>query len=149
MTADSIDLSKATKLKDVTFTWDLNPKWIIATLRTLTSDHQGLRVISIDTLFILYGLNLVHVDTLGFRDAIGVATYSGWLELDHLLVELWRSHSTRTKVLYGVPPQMSLEEGRECIESLFPESLRNGTAKFISRGYEQFQVPEWFGEPLD
>ena len=136
--ADSINLTKATRLRDVIFVCNHTPRWIVATLRTLTSSHQNIQGISVDTPLVLYGLDLdrVHrVNALGFRSSIGETAYSGWLELDHLLVKLRESHLTRAKVLYSVPLRMSTKGARECMESLFPESLKSGAVEVLERGY--------------
>ena len=45
----SIDLSKATGLKDMVFSWKWNPQWVIMTLRTITHNHRNLQRISLET----------------------------------------------------------------------------------------------------
>ena len=47
-TPSELDLSKATKLKDIVFLCSLSgSEWIIAALRTITSNHRDLRQIAI------------------------------------------------------------------------------------------------------
>jgi hypothetical protein len=135
----SINLSKATRLKDVAFVCDLilqglNPKWVVATLKTITSDHKNLQVVSIDVPFILFGLD--HgVDPLNLRGMIGEDTYAGWLELDRLLVILWESYSVRIKILCSIPSLVGEEGTRGCMESLFPEVVKGGVADLTLRGH--------------
>lgn len=113
------------------------------TLKTITPNHQNLKMISVDAPFILFGLNPKHVHPLRFRDSIGEAAYMGWLELDHLLIKFWESHSIRTKVLCSVPSSMGMEGARGCIGSLFSEVMKSGGAELIARGYGRR-----FGEQL-
>lgn len=55
--ADSLDLSKATKLKNVSFNSD-GIQWITTTLGTTASDHRDLRNISISALGIPCGTDI-------------------------------------------------------------------------------------------
>jgi hypothetical protein len=71
-----IDLSKATKLKDVVVqseSW--STEWITMTLQTMTPKNQDLRHISIRLL-------LVYVDT-----GLGKTIDRQWLDLDRCLVQ--------------------------------------------------------------
>lgn len=124
----SIDLSKATKLKDVTFVYELDPRWVVGTLRTITSDHQNLQEISVEPDYPLY-------DPLpsDMRDAQEM--YSECLELDYSLVKLCKSHSIRVKVLYTVISSSDLERARSLMDSLFPESAKSGVVELISREF--------------
>lgn len=123
------------KLKDVTFVWDLNPRWIVMTLRTITSNHRNIRQISVDAAYILYDLIHKHVDPVNFRHAIGATAHAEWLQLDHLLGKLWESHLVRPKVLYDVPSSMDAERAKTCMESLFPEATGRGVVDLIQREY--------------
>ena len=42
----SIDLSKATGLKNVALKWKSSPRWVAMTLRTITQNHRNLQQIS-------------------------------------------------------------------------------------------------------
>lgn len=119
------------KLKDVTLTCT-NTRWIAAVLRKLKHGHIDLQQITID----ICGL-LRHPDfdrsIADPRNAIGEETYEKWLELDHLLAQLWESHSIRLKVLYNAPPSMSPVRARGWIECLFPEIVERGIAELTER----------------
>lgn len=59
------------------------------------------------------------------RQTVGEATARQWLDLDHLLVELWESHSIRPKI--GC---VKLGEERQnveyCVGCLLPEVTERG-----------------------
>ena len=133
--AGLISLSNATRLKDLTFVCGLDPpaQFVVATLRTITSNHQNLQLISINASTILYRIIHKHPSPLEFRDTIGEAAYTGWLELDRLLIKLWESHSVHVKVLCIVRSPMCIEGARGCMESLFPEVMKNRAAELIIR----------------
>jgi hypothetical protein len=83
-----IDLSKATKLKDVAFqlnSWSV--EWVIAALRT-ASKHRDLQHISI---------YVPHELTFGGSHP---TMHRQWVDLDHLLVQFWESRSIRPKVVF-------------------------------------------------
>jgi len=83
----SLDLSKATKLKDVEFRCGKpDIQWIIMALQTIES--KNLRQITID----LYALSVRQ---------IGETVSQEWLDLDRLLVRLSTSHSIRPKITNG------------------------------------------------
>jgi hypothetical protein len=113
----SIDLSKATKLKDVVFrlvSWSV--EWITIPLQTITPEHQDLRQI---TIHVLYRLT---------TDANAVRTIGEWTDLDLLLVKLWESRSIRPRV-EGVAEQ----DMRSCVERLLPEITRRGIVDLVER----------------
>jgi hypothetical protein len=89
-----IDLSKATKLKDVVLRPESKTvEWVTVALKTVTPAHRDLRQISIH---IPYYLTLPRVYT-NLRQGIGKASSEEWLDLDRLLVQLWESRSIRPK----------------------------------------------------
>ena len=99
-----LDLSNAMQLKDLEFRWgNANVQWITVTLRTVRS-----RLLQRITLY-LHNIRLTPTED-SFRE---------WHELDHLLVQLWTSHSVLPKILYG----NILEE---FIPRLLPEITRRG-----------------------
>jgi hypothetical protein len=107
-----IDLSKATKLKEVVF-WprQRSVEWVIMALQTITPEHQGLEQITIRTPD-YFALAAILPD---FRNAVGEAQCGLWLDLDRLLVQLWESRSIRPKVVY------TTGQGKgDPIESLLP-----------------------------
>lgn len=131
----SIDLSKATKLKDVAFVRDLNPRWITMTLRTITSNHRNIQQISVDTSYILYDLILTRVDPANFKHTIGATAHAEWSELDRLLCKLWESRLVRSRVMYNVPSSVETGKARICMESLFPEGTKRGVVDLVQREY--------------
>lgn len=82
--ADSIDLSKATKLKDaVFFLTSPNVEWITVALQTITPEHRHLRQISIRVLYNL-ALTEVGADIRQVIPTIGEPFLDQWLCLDRL-----------------------------------------------------------------
>lgn len=114
--APSLDLSKATKLQDISFRCRcLNAQWIITALRTI--DCENIREISLDLA----------------PDVLRRAVHQEWVDLDFLLVQFWTSHSLRLKVMYdsrrGCGNQM------ECVTRLLPELVRRGIADLVECSY--------------
>ena len=125
-----IDLSKATKLKDVFRCESLESGWITRTLETVTPKHPGFQQISI------------HIPiALGYLPAGMCAAFERyfdeaspgmhWWDLDRLLVWLWEFQSIRVKVMC---PQLHGMNGgrqmRDWARYLFPE-LTRGNASII------------------
>jgi hypothetical protein len=129
----SIDLSKATKLKEVVFKFSLNPRWIVKTLRTVTNDHRNLRQISLDLPYAFLSPEFEGADPARVRQAVGETVHTGWSELDRLLIQLWESHSIRPKALYSVPSWVDRRRARICMESLLPETAAGGIVDLIER----------------
>jgi len=123
-TGISIDLSKATKLRDLRFRCRVrNVRWIIATLQTV--ETKNLQQIAIR----------LHI--AGPRDSTEGADYQA---LDRMLVQFWFSHLIRPRFLY------ILDDGgktvRDQVSHLFPELTRKGLVDmvktapiFVTRGY--------------
>jgi hypothetical protein len=90
-----IDLSKATKLKDVAFRPGLQRvEWVIRALRTITPEHRDLRQITIRMPWYPLAGVLANV-----RQTVGDTHYGLWLDLDRLLVQLWESRSIRPMII--------------------------------------------------
>ena len=120
----SVDLSKATRLKDIIF-WinSLGPEWVTAALRTVTPNHRDLRQISISEahLSILTGYYYDTEVQLVEEQALGQ-----WLELDRVLAQLRESHSVSLKVV--CPALLEKEKSvRDLMGRLLPEATRGGT----------------------
>jgi len=125
--ATPIDLSKATRLKGVTFgigSWSV--EWVTVALRTITPEHQDLRQISIHethcSRFVERGAEV--------RRLIGVRTARLWSELDHFLVQLWESRSIRPKMLYGAFPGKE-RAVRDLTGYFLPEITRRGIVDLV------------------
>jgi hypothetical protein len=117
----SIDLSNATKLKDVDIrlnSWSV--EWIVMALRTITPKHRDLRQI---TIRIPYCFALLDVG-INVRQNIGAAYFEQWLDLDRLLVQFWESHSIQPTVICGM--RIGGEGTGDCIGCLLPEAMRRG-----------------------
>ena len=116
---DSIDLSKATKLKAARFSCvELRVEWIATALRTITPKHQTLRRIFID-IPPGYGVGA------SIRQTLGETNYEQWLDLDRLLIQLWESNLIRPEVRYSCV----LQDEKEVIDGvsdLLPEVTKKG-----------------------
>ena len=106
----SIDLSNATKLKDIEFRpYEPNVSWINATLQTARS--KDLREI------------IIHIPTTLFR-SIDETTRLEWQDLDHLLVWLCTTRSVRPVFTYEKSGEGSGPEER--VPELLPELVSRG-----------------------
>jgi hypothetical protein len=115
----SIDLSNATKLKDVVFQpISRNVKWIPAILRTALK-LRDLREISI------YLPNYITATSVGtdIGRVIGEENGREWLDLDRLLVQFWESSSIRPKVVCSTQMDTGNSIGYQC---LLPEITKRG-----------------------
>ena len=122
------DLSKATKLKYVTFwlnSWSV--EWINAALRTITPGHRDIQQTSIH---IPYYLIIVGITLRTIEEPI----HGEWLGLDRLLVQLWESRSVRTRVIYTEKRDM-----RDLVEHLLPETSGRGAIDlvYVQHGSQQ------------
>ena len=115
----SIDLFKATKLKDVTFHIQyISVAWVTSTLRTTTSKHTDLREIVIRA----RATDWPNAATVGPKHMLQ------WLDLERILIQLWESHAARAEV------ECYLERGkglRELMNSLLPEATKMGIVKLV------------------
>ncbi|KAF9778142.1 hypothetical protein BJ322DRAFT_1214811 [Thelephora terrestris] len=90
-----IDLSKATKLREVAFWFTSDPTWIKNSLRTILPEHRDLQKI------LIYGdpyYDILPNEPVGSKEVVGEEIYKQWMELDGLLVRLWESRAVRTKL---------------------------------------------------
>ena len=114
-----LDLSHVAKLKDVEFRF-VRPsvQWIIATLQTAKTKH----------------LRRVTVFSSIRLDKVQEVDRQGWQDLDHLLVQLWSSHSIVPKLKYTkAPERMGV---REAAPNLFPELVNRGV-EFEVRNFSE------------
>ena len=116
----SIDLSKATGLKDTAFRGEPQTLgWIAMALQTITPKHRDLRQILIDVYYPDVGIDV--------RKTIGEVACVQWSELDHILVQFWESRSIRPRAIWT--PLGEEKENtwkRDCIGCLLPEVMRRG-----------------------
>ena len=128
-----IDLSKATRLKDMVFVYKFHLHWIVTTLRTITNNHRNLQRVSIIVPEVFYCSSLNRPDPADIIPAVGETIYQEWLEVDDLLAQLCETHSIHPEVLYNVPPSMDGTRARRLVESLFPELTARGLARLTER----------------
>jgi hypothetical protein len=117
----SIDLSTATKLRDVVFrpdSWSLG--WITKALQTITPNHRDLRQIIIH---IPRGLTFIDLGADG-GPTIGEPIRGQCLGLDHLLIQFWESRSIRPKVIYA-------EQVTGYVERLLPGITERGIINLV------------------
>lgn len=127
----SIDLSKAMKLKDLGFQSEKpSAQWITTVLKTITPDHQNLQQISfrVPPLFYSPDPTIHRADPVNVKHAYGETSYNQWLDLDHLLAQLWESHSIRPKVTYF---RHRGGTGRCCVGGFLPEVTRRDIADLV------------------
>ena len=124
----SVDLSKATRLKDLTFRIDSShTKWVTRALRTITANHRDLQQISISPAYystiVMFGANP--------RQDIGEQMLGQWLELDRLLRQIWESYSIPPKILcYAL--SCKEEATRMFVGRLLPETTGGGTINLVN-----------------
>ena len=121
-----VDLSRATRLKDVTFTVnDISQTvtWITTGLRTIPLEHRDLRRISICGPY--HSINFRRTAGIGqsIGEAIPEMIRQQWSELDSLLVQFWESHSIRPRVAWG-SSAWNRQDQMDVIEYLLPEAAR-------------------------
>ena len=121
----AIDLSKAIKLRDVTFSHvSLNVEWVALTLQSITPRHRGFQHVCIQ---------LPHEGPpsveASVNESIGEVAHRRWLALDHVLVQLWESHSIRLTCIW---PGGQRERGN-LTGCLLPEATKRGIVKLVEQ----------------
>ena len=115
----TIDLSKATKLRDVVLrSGSSNVEWITVTLQTIAPAHQDLRRITIHASngFSCFSPDFVQIPAEEIRGQ--------WPDLDRVLVRLWESHSIRPRVVHAILEGQGREwcmRMKDCIKSSLSE----------------------------
>ena len=100
----SLDLSKCTKLKEITFRCGgLNVRRIITALQTIEPN------------------TIQQVTIMLIRSFFVQETNRAWLDLDSLLVHFWTSRSLRLKVVCEIEGASEGEKGRKKAAMLLPE----------------------------
>ena len=130
---ESVDLSKAIRLRDAVF-WGKSPPiiWIITALQTITSEHRDLQQITFHAPY-----NFCCIDAnADVRQAVGGTTYRQWLDLDRLLAQLLESHSIRMKIC-SATPEIGKKRMSECMVCLLPEATERGIIDL----FEYSQLP--------
>ena len=123
---DPIDLSEATKLKEVVLRpipCDIN--WVTLGLKTITSTHKDLREVSLIIPFHSIPINK------GFDEGV----YTQWADLDRALIQFQLTHPIRTKLLYIAGSDTEAgKRASEFIESLLPEAIKGGAIRLVDSG---------------
>ena len=106
-----LDLSKATKLKDLMF-WlrGSSVRWIVTALQTIESKK----------------LQQITIYPLRMNNAITETIFREWEDLDRLLVQFASLQSIRTRVLYDLVDGRG--DVRDRVLILLPELTRRGLA---------------------
>ena len=132
LTSGSIDLSKATELKDVALKWefDMHPRWVAATLQTITHSHRNLQQILLKAQ-VLWNHFGQSVDLT--RDEIGGTLYRGWLKLDEVLSQLLESHSIYSEVVCILPRDADESQAGYKLGNLLPKATMGGMIDLIAQ----------------
>ena len=118
----SLDLSKATKLRDIVFRCkNSGVQRVTAALHTI--EPKNIEQISLELSHYIFW-RTVHQE---------------WLDLDSLLVRFWTLHSLRLKVTYE--SRRGWGDRRETVARLLPEVMRRGIADLVEQPYVEQQFP--------
>ena len=117
----SVDLSKATKLKKVTFrSCESSVAWITEALRTITPEHEDFREVSIHIHFgWIQPLIRAPFDT---QQIVGTEVDRQW-DLDELLIRLGESHGVVVMVKYYSDKK---KEALRLIKRMLPKITNRG-----------------------
>ena len=90
--------------------------WVIAALGTITREHKDLRRI------------LIHIpspldEPVKIGETVAEETYSQWLDLDHLLVQLYELQGVHAEVVYVGKKE---EEVWKSLRVLLPKTTKRG-----------------------
>ena len=96
-----------------------NVQWAIMALQTITPNHRDLQQI---TIWLSYSLT-TNVGA-NFRRAIGEVYCGQWVDLDHLLIQLWESCLIRPKVIVAT-------RGADCVRHLLQEVTKRGIIDLV------------------
>ena len=112
----SLDLSKTTKLKDLTFQGSMSSvRWIVAILQTVESK------------------NLQQITIYPYSSPLGSLAeqtdHQEWQDLDRLLVQFWTSYSIRPQLMYS--PDDGGRGTRDHAQSLLPGLTRRGLVDLV------------------
>ncbi|KAF9642424.1 hypothetical protein BDM02DRAFT_3124560, partial [Thelephora ganbajun] len=123
----SIDLSRATKLKEAVFRPEtLHVIWLVLALQTITSEQRYLHQISIHVHFHPSFID----DPANLRQTVREDIYREWADLDRILVRLWESYRICPRVVYSVASDRKEMMCRR-IGSLLPEITERGIIELV------------------
>ena len=119
-----IDLSKATKLREVAFRCGSMTNgcgWIITALNTITSEHRDLKQISVQ---VPYPSDEGHRRRSIIERAEAEGRGRRWSDLDSLLVGFWESRSVSSKIV--CPWTRDRTRAKDWAVYLLPETTKRG-----------------------
>jgi hypothetical protein len=129
--APPLDLSKATKLKDLSLRCaGANIRRFTLTLQTIRS--KNLQQITIHTRATIADLQLISASIRRYSasaNPVEEKVRQEWQDLDRLLVQFWISHSIRPKITYET--WKIGDDSRGLVQSLLPELTRRGLVDLI------------------
>jgi hypothetical protein len=109
-----LNLSKATKLEDLSLWCEGYVRWVTMALQTVQSENLQRIIIRPST-------------TTGY--GIGEAAHREWWDLDRLLVQFWVSRPTRPKIMYMAGKR---ENGfGDLARRLLPELTQRGALDLV------------------
>jgi hypothetical protein len=117
-----IDLSKATKLRNMALVCETDPNCITSTLNTISPEHRDLQKISI---CVASHHNISAEDPVDSKEVVGEEIYKQWMELDGRLVQLWEAHAAPTKV-------MARRDKFKLVTGLLPELTKRGALQLVA-----------------
>ena len=109
------------------FIWWLHPRWVLATLQTVTRDHGGLERITL-IMTSWQGLSANHYIMLAVEETVRY----GWSELDRLLVQLCESHSIRLEIGHNLIRDPDGSKERSRMKVLLPEVMTKCTVDLFA-----------------
>ena len=121
-----VDLSNATKLREVELLCYQCPRWALETLQTITRNHGKLRRVTVGTT-VPAGIN----DREELRRVAGETVYRQWLALDHLLARLRESQSVRLGIICYLFPGLKEMGGDSRMKVLLPEVMMGGVVDLV------------------
>lgn len=124
-----LDLSRATKLKEITFSADINyhASWVTATLDTITSQHTDLQQVSLRVSLPLHSPS----SPVDISQAVGEDARRDLINLDTNLIRLSGLHPIHVKAKHC---HRGREEGdmiRKFVENFLPETTSRGLVDIL------------------
>jgi hypothetical protein len=116
-----IDLSNATKLREVAFWFRPDVNWITNTLNTILPEHRDLQKI---TIYFEPHHDIFADDPEYLKRVVGKWTYKQWMDLDDRLLQLWEAHAVCIR-LVGARNKF------KSVISLLPETAKRGIVQLL------------------
>ena len=104
---------------------ELDDVWTAMVLKTLTSEHRNFRKVTIHIPIAISSVG----EPVNVKQSIGEETHGQWMDLDHILIQLWESNAIHTQVIYTTEGEK--KEAREFIGALLPEMTKRGKVEML------------------